>query len=173
MGTTVAAVAVALWLGFRPTPAECAFMSLAAAGRASIAALPLHRDFGNAHVQPGQQVPYGTRFPLSGPHADIWTEPGFYSVRQPPERLVHALEPGNIVIYYDTPGAATVENLKRWASLYPGMWSGIVATPRPGLGDAVALTAWRRMLQLAAFDETQAAAFIDAFRGSGPENPVR
>jgi len=53
------------------------------------------------------------------------------------------------------------------------MWSGIVATPMPGIGEAVVLTAWRRMLRLDTFDAATAAAFIDAFRGRGPENPVR
>jgi len=173
IGSAVAAVAAAVWIGFRPSRAECAFLDLAKSGRALIESLPLHPDLGNAHLQPGQRYHYGTLFPLSGPHDDIWTQPGFYVSRQPPERLVHALEHGNIVIHYDAPGTEVVETLKRWAGLYPAMWSGIVATPMPGIGEAVVLTAWRRMLRLDTFDAVSAAAFIDAFRGRGPENPVR
>ena len=173
VGGTVAAVAAAVWLGFRPNPAECAFLDLAKAGRASIESLPIHPDLGNAHLQPGQRYQYGAQFPLSGPHADVWTEPGFYNVRQPPERLVHALEHGNVVIYYDKPPVAVLETLRQWAALHPAMWAGVVVTPMPGLGEEVVLTAWRRMLPLKTFEPALAAAFIDAFRGRGPENPVR
>lgn len=173
VGGTVAAVAAAVWFGFRPNSAECAFLDLAKAGRATIESLPLHPDLGNAHLQPGQRYQYGAQFPLSGPHDDIWTQPGFYASRQPPQRLVHALEHGNVVIYFDTPATMVRETLKNWASLYPAMWSGIVVTPMPGIGEAVVLTAWRRMLRLDTFDPVRAAAFIDVFRGRGPENPVR
>lgn len=63
--------------------------------------------------------------------------------------------------------------LKRWAGLYGGQWDGLVVTPKPGLGEAIVLTAWTKLLRLAPFDAEAAAAFIDAFRGRGPENPVR
>ena len=35
------------------------------------------------------------------------------------------------------------------------------------------MTAWRKRLRLKTFDASAAAAFIDAYRGRGPENPVR
>jgi hypothetical protein len=49
----------------------------------------------------------------------------------------------------------------------------VIATRSSGLGKAVVLTAWRRILRLDEFDPPAAAAFIDQFRGRGPENPVR
>lgn len=173
MGAATVAIVAAAWLVFRPGSAERAFMSLANAGRASVESLPLHPNFGNAHLQPGQRANYRTQFPLSGPHADTWTMPGFYNSPEPSQTLVHALEHGNIVIYYEAPGDSTVRLLREWAAMYSAMWSGIVATPMPGLGQAVVLTAWRRMLRLDTFDAAPAAAFIDAYRGRGPENPVR
>jgi hypothetical protein len=48
-----------------------------------------------------------------------------------------------------------------------------IDVPRPGLDDAIVLTAWRRRLRLSQFDRSAAAAFIDAFRGRGPERQVR
>ena len=48
-----------------------------------------------------------------------------------------------------------------------------MVAPRPGLGEAVVLTAWNKILRLDAFDADAAAAFIDRFRGRGPEHPVR
>ncbi len=52
-------------------------------------------------------------------------------------------------------------------------WAGIVVTPKSGLGETVVLTAWTRVLRLKPFEPEAAAAFIDAFRGRGPERPVR
>jgi hypothetical protein len=87
--------------------------------------------------------------------------------------LVHALEHGHIVIYYDRPGDAALDLIERWTGLYGGLWDGVVAAPDRSLGERIVLTAWRKRLDLEAFDPEIAAAFIDKYRGRGPENPVR
>lgn len=66
-----------------------------------------------------------------------------------------------------------MEQLKEWAGLYDGQWSGLVVTRNSGLDEAVVLTAWTKRLEFDSFDPAAAAAFIDAYRGRGPENPVR
>ena len=96
-----------------------------------------------------------------------------YRDHQQRELLVHALEHGLIVIYYDRPDPATMAILEGWADLFGGPWSGIVVAPKVGLGEAVILTAWLRLLRLAPFDADAAAAFIDENRGRGPERTVR
>ena len=88
-------------------------------------------------------------------------------------QLVHALEHGNIVIYYDKPSQAVLTRLHKWAATYTGQWEGIIVTPSPGLGTGIVLTAWERRLILSRYDKTKVYAFIDAFRGRGPEHPVR
>ena len=50
---------------------------------------------------------------------------------------------------------------------------GVVVTKDNALGSRVVLTAWRRRLELNPFDAAAAAAFMDAYRGRGPENAVR
>jgi hypothetical protein len=87
--------------------------------------------------------------------------------------LVHALEHGHIVIYYDKPDAEALKTLRVWSGLYSGQWDGVVVTPKPGLGQKIVLTAWAKRLDQNQLDMPLAAAFIDAFRGRGPENPVR
>jgi len=116
---------------------------------------------------------YDDRFPTSGVHNPTWVDPGVYAERQAKAKLVHALEHGNIVIYYDDPPDPVLQRLRRWAALYDGQWSGIVLTPAPGLGQTLVLTAWTRRLTLDEFQPELAAAFIDAYRGRGPEKPVR
>ncbi len=125
------------------------------------------------HLDPGETRRYGSRFPTSGPHSTIWTRPGFYDEPQPPTQLVHALEHGNVVIYYDQPPVAVETTLADWADLFTGQWDGLVVAKMSGLGESLVLTAWTRRLDLDAFDAEAAAAFVDANRGRGPENSVR
>jgi hypothetical protein len=45
--------------------------------------------------------------------------------------------------------------------------------PSPGLKERIVLTAWEKRLLLDRFDEGAAAAFLEAFRGRGPEGAMR
>ncbi len=128
------------------------------------------RSEGRAHLDPGEKWEYGHYPPTSGPHDPKPVKPGFYTSPQAPEKLVHSLEHGNIVIYYEKPAPPVLRQLKNWAKRYGGKWDGVIVTPLPGLGDKVILTAWTRLLCLDPFDPVQATAFIDAFRGKGPEH---
>ena len=89
---------------------------------------------------------------------------------QPPEKLVHSLEHGGVVIYYDQPAPAVLATLKQWAKGHPGKWDGVIVTPLPGLGQGIVLTAWRKRLRLDQFDAARAQVFLDAFLGHGPES---
>ena len=83
------------------------------------------------------------------------------------------MEHGHVAIYFDQPDEEAMRLIRTWAGLFRGPWSGVIASPSPGLGQAVVLTAWQRRLRLDTFDPAAAAAFVDLFRGRGPENPVR
>ena len=149
------------------------FDGLLAQGQGNIEGVQSYPNLGRRHLRAGELHTYADIFPTSGPHEPTWTSPGFYNKAQRPTQLVHALEHGNIVIYYEQPDPAVMTQLESWADLFTGTWDGVVVTPKSGLGDKVVLTAWRKKLELPDFDATKAAAFIDAFRGRGPENPVR
>lgn len=139
-----------------------------------IPALETFADEGAGHVDPGTALTYKTDPPTSGAHWPTATPPGFYAEAQPAGAVVHALEHGRIVMYYNpqsTP-ANVVDKLKAYAQQYPGDWDGVVVLPREQ-PEQVVLTAWRHALRLSTWDVAQAEAFIDAFRGRGPENPVR
>lgn len=169
----MAVVAGTGWWIWDLTRAESAFAEYAAAGEGELSGIVEEPDLGRDHLAPGEGHGYGTPFPTSGPHAPVPTPPGFYDERQPAIGLVHALEHGNIVIYYDRPGAEARALVERWTGLFGGTWDGVLATPAAALGERVVLTAWRRRLELERFDPEIAAAFIERFRGRGPENPVR
>jgi hypothetical protein len=130
-------------------------------------------DSGRGHGRLGEAISYPTNPPTSGIHWPNWTEPGVYTDPQRPERLVHALEHGNIVVYFDQPDPAVLAQLKAWTGRFGGQWDGMVLTFRPGLGQSIQLTAWDKVMTQETWQPALAAAFIDQFRGRGPENPVR
>ena len=133
--------------------------------------IPNHGTSG--HLSPGERVNYGSNTPTSGRHDSRWVNPGIYDSAQPSTMLVHSLEHGMVVIYYGRLEADAMATLEDWSNLYAGPFSGIVMTRQAGLGDKLVLTAWRKSLTLERFGAPAAAAFIDAYRGRGPENPVR
>ena len=84
------------------------------------------------------------------------------------------MEHGNVVIYRDEPGEDVLDVMRRWSEQYePEQWAGVVVVRMGGLGERIVVTAWPKKLELERFDEGAAFAFVDAFRGRGPENPVR
>ncbi len=173
VGVAIAMVAVIGGLWYRNRPQSVPFEPNTTIGEAAMASVQTFPDRGQAHVAPGQPVNYDTDFPTSGPHDPNPVLPGVYSQEQRLEELVHSIEHGNIVIYVDQPGQVAMDTLTAWAREFPGYWDGLVVVPRPGLGEEVVLTAWNHKLRLPEFESEAAATFIDAYRGRGPENPVR
>ena len=166
----VIALAAALWWR---AGASDDFATLVAAGQPALSRVKSDPSQGQQHLSPGQAYVYPGRFPTSGPHDPNWVRAGFYAQPQPPTLLVHALEHGNIVIYYEQPGDDALKTLRGWSERFNGQWDGVVVAPVAGLGGRIVLSAWTKTLDLGRFDAAAAAAFIDAYRGRGPENPVR
>ena len=149
------------------------FTALMIKGQANPLPIKIHPDRGGGHFESGQSYDYGEPFPTSGVHDPDPIGPGFYEETMPATRLVHSLEHGHIVFYYDAPGDDVIAYLKKWSSHFGGHWDGVVAVPSAGLGKAVMVAAWSKTMRLEEFDPPTAAAFIDRYRGRGPENPVR
>lgn len=160
------------WLAWTQSAGDD-FDSLVTRGQATLAQVRAFPNLGRDHVDPGTIVAAGEPFPLSGPHWPEPAAPGFYQEPPPTGMLIHSLEHGHVVVYYDVPGAQAIEILRRWTERFDEPWSGLVVVPREGLRDDLVVTAWRHRLDLPVFDPAALAAFIDAYRGRGPEHPVR
>ena len=175
MAISVVAVVAVLGTGFfggRWIWDERDFRRLAAQGQAVLSEVVFVPSRGGGH--PGVVPEYPELFPTSGPHSITWSGPGVYDEGLPRPQVVHALEHGHIVIYYDRPGDAGLKSLRGWAAHYDrNISGGVVVVSQPGLGAQVVLTAWTRLLYLDPFDAAAAAAFVDAFRGRGPEHATR
>lgn len=172
-GLAVLMVAIVSGLWYRNRSEPVVFEPNTTAGKAALAAVESQPDQGREHLDPGQVINYDSDFPTSGAHDPEPTLPGFYTDEQMPTKLVHSLEHGNIVIYYDQPTAETLDTLQGWVREFPGAWDGVVVTPKAGLGQDIVLTAWTKKLVQPEFAADAAASFVDEYRGRGPENPVR
>jgi hypothetical protein len=131
---------------------------------------------GQNHVADGTKVPYKTNPPTSGPHYNRWMPPSVYAIGEAaPELLVHNLEHGNVVIYFNQAalGKNEVDELTELSKKYIGQWDGVLLVAREDKEYPLILTAWRNVLRLKKYDQQKVLAFLDAFRGRGPENPVR
>ena len=132
---------------------------------------------GTDHVASGTQVDYSTNPPTSGPHYGSPAQPGFYTETPPLGNLVHSLEHGAVVIYYD-PAALTPEaeaSLRAFARNHQDSWAAVIVAPNPNENpeSAYVLTAWRTMLRMDSYDAEVVRAFLAEYIGRGPEHPVR
>jgi len=138
-------------------------------------------DDGQTHIDDGTTCrtpeapcgadPYSSLPATSGPH---WNSPaawGAYSTPQNESQLIHNLEHGGVVIWYD-PDALDDAQVSELTSYVEGqVASGIsgrfkfIVSPWGGsepLGGQIAVTAWRHILTLDAFDMSAIRAFADA-----------
>lgn len=132
---------------------------------------------GTEHVSRGTDVEYDQMPPLSGPHYSGTVDAGFYTEDQPLGDLVHTLEHGAVVVYYD-PAALTNESegsLREFATVHTGTWRSVVVVPNPSENPEAdyVVTTWRHRLYMDTYDAETVHAFLSEYLGRGPENPVR
>jgi len=136
----------------------------------------LYENDGHEHLEEGKRSFYKTDPPTSGPHDLRWLPPSVYKAEETrPELLVHNLEHGNIVIYFDPSGlkAPEIKWLTELSRQYIGQWDGVLMVTRNDQKHPLILTAWRAIFRLKSLEKEKVLAFLESFRGRGPENPVR
>jgi hypothetical protein len=133
------------------------------------------------HVNPGTpHDPYNSDPPTSGQHYPSTAETGLYEEAPLDEYLVHNLEHGHIIIWYNCSNLSEadcatlktqIRNVMGRAgnSLITGT-SKMNAVPRPTMDTLLAVTAWGRLYKADEFDQDTILAFVRAFRDRAPEN---
>jgi hypothetical protein len=134
--------------------AGCSYENPKAQGRTHVNALPRRYK--------ANSVPRS-----SGPHSGETLVFGSYTEVVPELNAVHNLEHGAVIIWFG-PGVpqATIDQINE---LYRDDPDGLIVAKHPKLGDDVALVAWTHVARCPSFNEDAAKAFIDTFRGKGPE----
>lgn len=135
-------------------------------------------DAGRAHIAEGTQGTGYTSVPAtSGPHWSSADSPGAWGVytdAQPQERMLHNMEHGGIVIWYQ-PALLGAEDLATLTSFVQQQVTTerfkVILTPWSGadFGHPLAVTAWNWLLYLDTADLDKVRGFIDAHYGDAPE----
>lgn len=128
---------------------------------------------GQAHCPRGVdcRYEYPTTPPYGGPHWTIPLRCGIYEQEQLFEPMVHTMEHGAIVLYYQplAVDADTVAEMRVAASQLLSEGRRLILTPSTRIGVPVAMTSWGRLMLLDDFEEDTLRAFLDAFEGDAPE----
>lgn len=135
-------------------------------------------DAGGSHIPEGQQGTGYTSVPAtSGQHWNTATSPGpwgVYTTAQPQERMLHNLEHGGIVIWYQ-PAQTSADDLAALTQFVQQQITTerfkMILTPWSGadFGHPIAVTAWNWLLYLDTADLDKVRAFTDAHYGDAPE----
>jgi len=131
------------------------------------------------HLVECSNIIYSTSPPVFGDHYPVWAAYKTYDFEVPLGYLVHDLEHGAIVIFYDCPDGcrdevATVQAFIDALPADPRCTSAVrvqvVLVPRPGLGARWAASAWGYSLTADCFDPEVFRTFYDEHHGQGPED---
>ncbi|HEU4481312.1 MAG TPA: DUF3105 domain-containing protein, partial [Actinomycetota bacterium] len=145
---------------------ESAGVSRSAAGCDEV---ETHEEGERDHVEEGSRIEYTESPPTSGPHYAQQSQPGFFSAPVEPERMVHNLEHGQIVVWYspDAP-QATIDAIESAVDEDP---VSLLAAPYGDMpsGSDVVFTAWAASQSCADFSSQVFNDFRERFQGRGPE----
>jgi hypothetical protein len=127
---------------------------------------------GRTHVPVGTIVVYMTDPPTSGNHYPTPQQGGYFETPIAAGFLVHSMEHGGIIIYYNpaTVTDAQKNSLKALAQAHPGAFSQVICVPRNDPAYPIILTAWTHRLRLTTYDQRRIDGFVTLFLDQGPEH---
>lgn len=137
---------------------------------------------GNTHIEFGSPSPitYNSTPPTSGPHYGNLVGWGVYDEPQRYEHLIHNLEDGGVVVYYQCPDGCpdVVQELSALVQPYINQGRHVVLVPndpdwtingsqplQQDMGARIALAAWQRLLKLDEVDSAAIRTFIERYEG--------
>lgn len=131
------------------------------------------------HVEPCSSVDYEMMPPVFGDHYPTWAAFGTYDYPVPSGYLVHSLEHGAVVVFYDCPEECPDEVAEVQAAI--DAWPAdplcpldinhrVILVPRPALGARWAASAWGFSIKADCFDAELFADFYDRHVGNAPED---
>jgi hypothetical protein len=120
--------------------------------------LQLYPDLEAGHTE--SRVTYDQTPPVGGPHNPAWLNCGVYDEKQQNENAVHSLEHGAVWITYD-PATTTDDEIAALVELAPDTYT--IVSPYPGIGDAMAISAWGAQLRFTDVDDPAVLDFLNQF----------
>ncbi|HEX2058449.1 MAG TPA: DUF3105 domain-containing protein [Actinomycetota bacterium] len=126
-----------------------------------------HEDEGQDHVEVAP--PYGTNPPSSGPHLATPASPGFFEDAVDPGALVHNLEHGQVVFWYDPDAPEAV--LDDLEAIVDQEFEASIAAPwpEPEAPYTFAMSAWTATQKCREVSQAVVDEFRETYQGRGPE----
>ena len=127
---------------------------------------------GQPHLQTGQAAAYPATPPYGGPH---WSQPlrcGIYEDEQRFEPIVHTMEHGAVVLYYQplVHDADAVAEIRVVVLAMLRDRARLIMTPSSQLSRPIVVASWGRLLPMPEFNEEALRGFVEAFEGDAPED---
>ena len=146
-------------------------VTVAEAGCTGIEKYP---NLGQDHIEDGATAQYNSNPPTSGPHYAVPAETGFYAPDSgiEPERLVHNLEHGQIIVWY-RPDAEDLGFLQQQVeTLVEQEPMATVGAPYPNMNDGynIVITSWTRARACVRPSQEVVDDFRRRFQGRAPED---
>jgi hypothetical protein len=136
-------------------------------GSAPCANLQQMEDEGRGHLNPGDAIPaYKSNPPTSGTHNPSWYPAGVYDNNADVTQLIHSLEHGYVILYYNGISQGEIDQLVNIQRSDPFK---MIVAPYTNMPYKVAITAWARLQTCDGVNEQAIRSFTAQFRNQGPE----
>lgn len=132
-----------------------------------------------SHVADCSVLAEGSVPPAGGDHYGSWAAFQSYDFPVPHGFLIHSMEHGAVVLYYNCADGCALEvaEVEAWVDSLPedplcvgtGALRRVALTPDPNLDVRWAMSAWGHTLRADCFDSARFRSFYDAHYGHGPE----
>lgn len=125
---------------------------------------------GRQHFPDGTKITYDTNPPAEGNHYPEPQPAGVYTTPPPDGNLVHSLEHGAVILWYN-PKMLSKDQVKQLTALFNSIsLPKTIMTPRDSMDVPVAITSWGQILKLKTIDEKQIRNFFETNYDRGPEH---
>jgi hypothetical protein len=136
-------------------------------GTANCGNLQVMTDEGRSHLQPGEPTPvYKSVPPTSGTHNPTWYPAGVYDKTADVTMLVHSMEHGYVILFYNGIPQDQVDQLVRIQQSDPFK---LIVAEYPNMPQKIAIAAWDHLQNCDGVNEQVIRSFIAQFRDHGPE----
>ncbi len=117
-------------------------------------------------AQHGNNATYDNPAPTSGTHSPNAVGCGTFSTPVPPDRALHSLEHGSVMLWFAADRPELGPELLAATSEYD---SNVIISPNPGIESAIVATSWGRRKS---YDEINddLLEFVEIYRGRGLES---
>ena len=130
---------------------------------------------GQGHLNSGARFDYPTIPAYGGPHSGNLLPCSVYSDEQSQERILHTMEHGAVIIFFQPDVAAgdDITQIRQLGTELLREGNRIIVVPNRLLTNPIVIASWARLLPLQSFEDATIRAFVDAFENDGPERIPR